>query len=344
MRILTLQELLQHQQRRSIPKRYPRSSFLQIATPQQQQQQTSDARDNMVRILCLHGKYDNAETFKTFLTPFRRELEAKLEATTSFENPKHVQFDYLDAPFIIGKTQGGKDDVMIASGSSNPSSRTNASAATSVNTNTHDKREWWTLPPGVRSFEATEYGGFQQSAELVEKAILNKNYDFILCHSQGSILMASLLCNPVWTRRVFGGDTRDNGGGMSSKKPKGYILNGCAWPKPFEEYLENLHENDASWSWLLGGMDHASPPASSPKMLFVMARDDPVNPTKGAERVRDCFRKVVATSSSLPLSGDGLVAVDTCYHDGDHSFPVNDKEAMEHIMHWIMDVVQTTTM
>jgi len=294
---------------------------------------TTNSRSENIRILCLHGKYDNAEKFKTFLTPLREGLEARSSSAVS----KTVQFDYLDAPFIIGQQQQqkqGKDTAIINPNTSNSSS---------------SKREWWTLPPGVRSFEATEYGGFQQSADLVQNALLRENYDFILCHSQGSILMASLLCNPSWIDKVFDGSgscisssSSSNRDRALSKKPRGYILNGCAWPNPFGELLENFHEQESAIHGL--GMDGLPPP----KLLFVMARDDPVNPTKGAERVRDCFMKAASVSSaSVEIgggrnNGDGrlLLEVDSIYHDGDHSLPVHDKDALENILNWIMDGYQ----
>mmetsp|Transcript_7645 Transcript_7645/g.14431 ORF Transcript_7645/g.14431 Transcript_7645/m.14431 type:complete len:221 (-) Transcript_7645:68-730(-) len=127
-----------------------------------------------------------------------------------------------------------------------------------------------------------------------------------------------------------------------SKKPRGYILNGCAWPNPFGELLENFHEQESAIHGL--GMDGLPPP----KLLFVMARDDPVNPTKGAERVRDCFMKAASVSSaSVEIgggrnNGDGrlLLEVDSIYHDGDHSLPVHDKDALENILNWIMDGYQ----
>lgn len=298
---------------------------------------TTNSRSENIRVLCLHGKYDNAEKFKTFLTPLREGLETRSSAVS-----KTVQFDYLDAPFIIGQQQQqqqkqqqhqqqqqGKDTATI-----NPNTSTSTS-----------KREWWTLPPGVRSFEATEYGGFQQSADLVQNALLRENYDFILCHSQGSILMASLLCNPSWMNKVFDGSSSrsSNRDGALSKKPRGYILNGCAWPNPFGELLENFHEQESAIRGL--GMDDGLPP---PKVLFVMARDDPVNPTKGAERVRDCFMKAASVSSaSLEIGGGGrngdgrlLLEVDSIYHDGDHSLPVHDQDALENILNWIMDGYQ----
>ncbi len=37
---------------------------------------------------------------------------------------------------------------------------------------------WWTMPPGVRSFTATEYGGFETSASLVVDTFARSNFDF----------------------------------------------------------------------------------------------------------------------------------------------------------------------
>ena len=54
---------------------------------------------------------------------------------------------------------------------------------------------WWKMAPGVRSFTATEYEGFDDSAEKVISA-MNANakpFDMILGHSQGAILTAALI-------------------------------------------------------------------------------------------------------------------------------------------------------
>ncbi len=53
---------------------------------------------------------------------------------------------------------------------------------------------WWTMPPGVRSFTATEYGGFETSASLVVDTIEKEGpFDLIFGHSQGAILISALL-------------------------------------------------------------------------------------------------------------------------------------------------------
>jgi len=62
-------------------------------------------------------------------------------------------------------------------------------------------------------------------------------------------------------------------------------------------------------------------------LLFVIAENDPVNPTKGAERVRDCF------------ATNGGFDVESCYHKGGHALPVHDQNAMEKIIDWIGKVV-----
>lgn len=84
---------------------------------------------------------------------------------------------------------------------------------------------WWNMPPFVRSFNATEYDGFETSAKRVLDAIQNQGpFDIIYGHSQGAILVTALLA----LDRIL-------------VHPKGgYVLNGVAWPNPFSKQMESL--------------------------------------------------------------------------------------------------------
>lgn len=178
-----------------------------------------------------------------------------------------IEFDFLDAPFEAG--------------------------------------QWWTLPQGVRSFNAKEYQGFEQSASLVENAILNPSsstsssspssspsYDFILGHSQGAILLSALLIQKKTIQE------------QCYRQNIGLILNGAAWPNPYTEQLESFRiEGEVS-------------------CLFVIGNADKINPPEGAKRIRECFK-------------NGGLEVFTVNHPGGHSVPVQDNDALQGIISWM---------
>ena len=74
------------------------------------------------------------------------------------------------------------------------------------------------MPPGIRSYTAKEYQGFEESAQKLLEAWTD-GYDLVLGHSQGAILLASMIAL----------------GRTPYTPPVGYILNGCGYCKPFEE-------------------------------------------------------------------------------------------------------------
>ena len=79
--------------------------------------------------------------------------------------------------------------------------------------------------------------------------------------------------------------------------PSGFILNGCAWPNPFQKDIVAMENG-----WASGG---------DRNVFFIIGGVDDINPPEGAMRVRDCLDKA------------GF-QVDTCYHGGGHSVPVRD--------------------
>jgi predicted esterase len=120
---------------------------------------------------------------------------------------------------------------------------------------------WWTMPPGVRSFTATEYGGFETSASLVVDTIEKEGpFDLIFGHSQGAILISALLA----LQR------------LPTHPSVGYILNGVAMPNPFKEQLESLNIKQES----------TVPP---PRVLFVLGENDKINALEIGERVKDAM-------------------------------------------------------
>ena len=161
-----------------------------------------------------------------------------------------------------------------------------------------DGYSWWTMPPGVRSFNAKEYTGFEESATKVLDVWEKGGFDIVLGHSQGAILLSTLLAlkrTPYYP-------------------PGGYIMNGVSFPNPYTEQLESLNidtdDDDSN---------------GSPNILFLLGRQDQIAPNSTGEKLRDLLAK-------------GGFEVSSCYHDGGHGFPEEevDSEAMKTIAEWIM--------
>jgi predicted esterase len=114
---------------------------------------------------------------------------------------------------------------------------------------------WWTMEEGKRSFNADEYIGYQESADRVLREFATSPPQLVVAHSQGAILMTSLLAQNA-----------------IQLHPKiGYIFNGVAWPNPFGQKLFDLRlENE-----------------TKPRALFVMGQMDTINPLESATQVRD---------------------------------------------------------
>jgi predicted esterase len=120
---------------------------------------------------------------------------------------------------------------------------------------------WWTMPPGVRSFTANEYGGFDTAASKVLEAWNGERFDLCVGHSQGAIMLASLMALnrvPYHPRR-------------------GYVFNGVSFPNPFRQEMKNLK---------------ARLPSSSnvARVLFVIGTNDKVTPNETGEELRNKFR------------------------------------------------------
>lgn len=261
-----------------------RRTVMSMANDDDEKPMEVSKEDGIVRILCLHGKGNNGAAFQSILEPLEKDLNVKLAL---LPDTRKVEFTYLTAPF----TMEGEGDTNM---------------------------QWWTLPPGVRSFEAMEYGGFEQSSELVEKALLEKDYNFVLGHSQGAILLSALISCDEWTDRVFSFDRKKTE--TAREQPMGYIFNGNAWPNPYTEQVESFTYKDVYAS--------SGRTRRAPKALFVIGERDKVNPPEGAERVREAFM-------------NGGIEVESCYHDGGHAVPVNDAAAAGKIVDWIADLVNS---
>lgn len=166
-----------------------------------------------------------------------------------------------------------------------------------------DGGQWWTLPPGVRSFNADKYQGFETSVKLVQESVSKTKYDFILGHSQGAILLSAMMAQStesnIWSE--FG--CQDN--------PVGLILNGAAWPNPYSELLESFQvSNDGNF-----------------QCLFIIGEIDAINPPEGAERVRDSMKT-------------GGLEVSTIVHPRGHPVPVEDDKTVKSLFQWMQTVNQ----
>ncbi len=131
-------------------------------------------------------------------------------------------------------------------------------------------------------------------------------FDIVLGHSQGAILMAALLSlhEKLWD--VSG--------------PSGYILNGCAWPNPYSNSLMSITDRQRS-----GTSD------SLPRIIFVMGKEDSVNPIDSAMQVHDAYRAAEFDVSIVN-------------HGGGHSMPAGRDEdserALEEVVDWVVGIAR----
>jgi predicted esterase len=178
--------------------------------------QEVSAEPTTLNVLALHGSEGNAEEFPS------RSLAALKDL---FLTKRHVELKItsIEAPFPKG----------------------NGFA-------------WWKLDPGVRSYTADEYQGFETSVSQVlgTWALSNSDqkFDLVIGHSQGAILIASLLALE-----------------KSPYHPSlGYILNGVAFPNPFKRQVESLSFAEEEIT----------------RCLFLMGEQDKINPIRSAEKLK----------------------------------------------------------
>eukprot|EP01083_Nonionella_stella_P285081 970460_1 len=199
--------------------------------------------------------------------------------------------------------------------------------------------QWWTLPPGTRSFNAKEYEGFEASKQMVENALHEKNYQFVFGHSQGAILTSALLTmkgddNIFTSKSKVNANSNANSNVNLNATPLGFILNGNAWPNPYSETLEHYQyqsSDQESSSSIVDGENsecksQSQSQSKSPQVLFVVGESDKINPPEGAIRVRDAMAR-------------GGLHVNTCYHPGGHAVPVKDEKALGEMVDWIHKII-----
>lgn len=251
----------------------------------------SSSANTTINILCLHGKGNNEFTFQQTLEPFQQSLNNSKEALAQ---QLSFHFNYITAPFPMEMEDQNKSEKIDEEEKAKP-------------------MQWWTLPPGVRSFNAKEYQGFQISQEKVMNELRSKKYDFVLGHSQGAILLAALMAT---TEEL---DNRNDG--------VGYILNGAAWPNPYTHQMENYR-----YSKLTNDNDNKSQYREQdwelePHVLFIIGEKDKINPPEGAIRTREAFIK------------GGMNNVQSLVHPGGHSVPVKNEDALAQMTKWVLDIV-----
>lgn len=254
----------------------------QRESSEQKSQQETPKQPHTLRVLALHGSGETAESFRAILDQWNELLQQQQQKKIYSGGAIQLEITALTAPF--------------------PKEGTNGYC-------------WWTMPPGVRSFQATEYFGFDTSAEMVLEALHSTSehdgpdtsqFDLIIAHSQGAILMTALLALDK----------------IQPHPSVGYILNGVAWPNPFTTALENLvlvtnNDKDSALP---------NPVATVPRVLIILGDEDTINPPDSSYRVQEALQK----------AGCHLSVV---HHPNGHSLPLGkkgDNEAVQNILQWIL--------
>ena len=148
------------------------------------------------------------------------------------------------------------------------------------------------------------------------------NSDIIFGHSQGAILTAALLSihDKLWKTPAIS---------SSTDRPMGYILNGVAWPNPYKDSLKSLATQQQQQQ--NSETNNSSNVSSLPRMLFIMGKEDNINPIESAMQVHDAYQKANFNVSIVN-------------HDRGHSVPVGKDEdsvrALNEIVDWIVDIAK----
>lgn len=147
-----------------------------------------------------------------------------------------------------------------------------------------------------------KFEGFEKSEALVMNTVFPTdtttcNFDIILGHSQGAILTAALLSIHERLRNT------ENG-------PLGYIMNGVAWPNPYQNTLLSLTKEAAKFPL--------------PRIAFIMGSADNINPIDSAMLVHDSY---------LAASFD----VSIVNHEGGHSVPMGQSDDSMRVLHDVVD-------
>ena len=188
-----------------------------------------------LKVLLLHGKGSSGQDFASRLNTYCDVLRDE-------QHGMELELVSIDGPISLGSE---------------------------ANNDNSDGFAWWNMPPFVRSYNATEYEGFETSAKLVLDAIQNHGpFDIIYGHSQGAILTTALLA----LQRI------------AVHPKRGYILNGVAWPNPFSKEMESLQFSNSS---------------AKPNILLITGLKDKINAPDTQEKVKDSLKKAGAQVSQI---------------------------------------------
>mmetsp|Transcript_30142 Transcript_30142/g.57887 ORF Transcript_30142/g.57887 Transcript_30142/m.57887 type:complete len:303 (-) Transcript_30142:159-1067(-) len=175
--------------------------------------------DKPIRVLCLHGKYENAGSF-CFSTAFLDEHEGE-------PGEREISWEYINGAILALPP---------------------------------DQYEWWTLPPGERSFTAKTYEGADKSLELIETIWADSGpFDGIMGFSQGAMLAGVVAANSLLNSDY-------------KAKPKFAILFGAAFPLPFAPLLKELEASGRTIP-----------------TLHVLGKEDSTNPSELGQKLAGCF-------------------------------------------------------
>lgn len=178
---------------------------------------SSNVTATRLKVLALHGSGGTAEEFPNRLVALNKALSFHTRENEKLE----LEITSVQAPFV--KENGFS---------------------------------WWTMPPGVRSFNAKEYTGFEESATKVLDIWETGGFDVVLGHSQGAILVGALL---ALKRTPY-------------HPPGGYIMNGVSFPNPYSQNLESLKDDSDE---------------DSSRILFLLGKRDKIAPNATGEKLRD---------------------------------------------------------
>eukprot|EP00551_Chaetoceros_affinis_P009684 CAMPEP_0203677100 /NCGR_PEP_ID=MMETSP0090-20130426/27038_1 /ASSEMBLY_ACC=CAM_ASM_001088 /TAXON_ID=426623 /ORGANISM="Chaetoceros affinis, Strain CCMP159" /LENGTH=319 /DNA_ID=CAMNT_0050543889 /DNA_START=171 /DNA_END=1130 /DNA_ORIENTATION=+ len=301
---------------------------------------TPKQKKTVFNILCLHGKGSSGQDFQKTLKPFEDAL--RIQTSSSRSGTGYTfNFKYIDAPFPMN----------------DESAKTNDNESEMKTNKTY---QWWTLPPGVRSFNAKEYKGYQIAADKVynelllggERQTTSSGYDFIFGHSQGAILLSSLIISRTWREKIVmnnkgkakedGENQNDDDDDDNDIQPIGYIFNGCAWPNPYTDAMTNYKnessKNDGHEIDTNKGKTKKNKINKQPNMLFIIGERDRINPPEGAIRVRDALSK--GDIDAMDRVTKNLKTIETCYHPAGHAVPVSNTDALNTMTEWVFRVIE----
>ena len=216
--LLSFENLVSHAHVRSqcwIKQRKASRFFAEEVTAMDAASEGNERPVHVLRILALHGSEGNAESMKQVLEDWQDYIDSQKD-----RDPVQLDVTTLQAPFSKGSGYA-----------------------------------WWLMDPGFRSFTATSYHGFEESAVLVtDEIVQNGPFDLIMGHSQGAILLTALLA----TERLIA--------------PR-VLLNGVAWPNPFTSDLCQLTKL-----------------SSPPDIMLLIGDADRINPPEQAARVEKALK------------------------------------------------------